>query len=95
MLIRCADGSFVEGVIQRLEGGLLWVAVAGVDDEVEFVLIDREWVSESGRAVTFEFPAKVSTELFEIVGAGEDGKCAAGGDCVLRRMWSEGSLPIN
>jgi hypothetical protein len=95
MLIRYADGSFVEGMIQRLEGALLWVAVAGLDTEVEFVLVDREWLSESGSAVTFEFPMKVSTELFDIVVSDEDGRCAAGGDCVLRRMWTGGAAPAN
>jgi hypothetical protein len=95
MLIRYPDGSFVEGMIQRLEGGLLWVSVAGLDREVEFVLVDREWVSESGSAVRFEFPVKVSTELFDIVASDEDGKCAAGGDCVLRRMWSGDCSPAN
>jgi hypothetical protein len=95
MLIRYADGSFVEGMIQRLEGGILWVTAAGLDREVEFLLIDREWVSESGSTVTFEFPVRVSTEIFDIVGADEDGRCAAGGDCVLRRMWSGGCSPAN
>jgi hypothetical protein len=95
MLIRYADGSFVEGIIQRLEGGLLWVAVAGLDNDVEFVLVDSEWVSGSGSPVKFEFPVRVSTELFDIVVSDEDGKCAAGGDCVLRRMWSGGSSPAN
>lgn len=95
MLIRYPDGSFVEGMIQRLEAGLLWVTVAGLDREVEFLLVDREWVSESGSAVTFEFPVKVSTELFDIVATDEDGRCAAGGDCVLRRVWSGGCSPAN
>jgi hypothetical protein len=95
MLIRYPDGSFVEGIIQKLQGGLLWVAVAGLDNEVEFVLVDREWVSASGSIVTFEFPVKVSSELFDIVVSEEDGKCAAGGDCVLRKMWSEGCPPAN
>jgi len=94
MLIRYADGSFVEGTIQRIDGGLLWVSVDGLDNTVEFVLVDREWVSESGSAVTFEFPVKVSTELFDIIVSDEEGKCAAGGDCVLRRMWT-GSSPAN
>jgi hypothetical protein len=95
MLIRYSDDSFVEGMIQRLEGDRLWVTVAGLESEVEFILIDGEWVSESGKAVTFEFPVKVSMELIDIVVADEDGRCAAGGDCVLRRMWSGECSPPN
>jgi hypothetical protein len=94
MLIRYADGSYVDGMIQSLDGGRLWVAAAGLDQDVEFTLVGREWVSASGNPVTFEFPVRVSSELFHIAGSQQDGNCAAGGDCVLRRM-CEGNAPPN
>ena len=98
MVIRYSDGSFIDGVIHRLEGGTLRAAVTGLDDAVEFRLIRDEWVSESGNAVTFEFPISIRAELLDILpaaGAEGVGHCAVGGDCLLRRMSSMGSGPLN
>jgi hypothetical protein len=94
MVIRYADGSYVDGVIHKLEGGTLRAVVAGLDDAVEFTLVRDEWISESGNAVTFEFPLKSGVRLLDIMPAmiGEGaGHCAAGGDCVLRRASNPGS----
>ena len=39
MVIRYSDGSYVEGVIHRLEGATVRAAVAGLDDAVEYRLM--------------------------------------------------------
>jgi hypothetical protein len=98
MLIRYSDGSFIDGVIHRLEGGTLRAAVTGLEDAVEFRLIRDEWVSESGNAVTFEFPVTIRAELIDILpaaGSGGVGHCAVGGDCLLRRMSNTSTGPLN
>jgi hypothetical protein len=86
MIIRYSDGSCVEGVIHRLESGTLRATVAGIDDAVEYILLEDGWTSETGDDVTFEFTLQREVEvLMEMMGASEP-RCAAGGDCVLRRM---------
>src|SRR5664279_2924036 len=85
MIIRYADGSYVEGVIHRLECGTLRATVAGIDDAVEDILFEDGWTSATGDDVTFEFTLQREVDvLMGIIGARESG-CAAGGDCVLRR----------
>ena len=86
MIIRYADGSYVEGVIHRLECGTLRATVAGIDDAVEYILFEDGWTSETGDDVTFEFTLQREVDvLMGMMGASEP-RCAAGGDCVLRRM---------
>ena len=92
MIIRYSDGSRVEGVVHRLERGTLRATVAGIDDVVEFILFEDGWTSEMGEGVTFEFT--VQREVDVMMGAGESG-CAAGGDCVLRRMPGTGPVLVN
>jgi hypothetical protein len=98
MVIRYFDGSYVEGVINRLEGRTVRAVVAGVDDAVEYTLIQDKWTSESGVVVTFEFPAEKVTDLFRhmpVMLAEREGHCAAGGDCALRRISGSGAGPVN
>lgn len=95
MLIRYSDGSFVEAIIHRLQGGCIRAAIPDADDEVEYRLINDEWFSESGLAVTFEFAERLPAELLLISSANLNhmsGGCAAGGDCVLRRISPPGAL---
>ena len=98
MVIRYSDGSYIDGVIHRLEGSVLRAEVAGRDDAVEFRLVRDQWISESGNAVTFEFPLRIRAELFEIappIDSDGFGHCAVGGDCLLRRMSGTGDSPLN
>ena len=98
MVIRYSDGSYVEGVIHRLEGATVRAAVAGIDDAVGYTLIHDKWVSETGLVVTFEFPMEIGIDLFRIMPPmiGErDPRCAAGGDCVLRRTSGSCAGPVN
>jgi hypothetical protein len=93
MIIRYSDGSYVEGVIHKLECGILRATVAGIDDAVEYTLFEDRWTSETGDDVTFEFTVQREVDLMMgMMGAGGLG-CAAGGECVLRRM-PGGSGPI-
>ena len=91
MVIRYSDGSYVEGVIHRLQGGTVRAVVAGVDDALEYRLIREQWTSEMGVVVTFEFTLDLEKKmnLFQnipvLIGESE-ARCAAGGECVLRRM---------
>lgn len=95
MIIRYADGSYVEGVIHRLECGTLRATVAGIDDAVEYILFEDGWISETGDDVTFEFILQREVDVVTgMMGAGRPG-CAAGGDCVLRRMPGSGPTPVN
>jgi hypothetical protein len=95
MIIRYADGSYVEGVIHRLECGTLRATVAGIDDAVEYILFEDGWTSETGDDVTFEFILQREVDVVTgMMGAGRPG-CAAGGDCVLRRMPGSGPIPVN
>ena len=92
MIIRYSDGSRVEGVVHRLERGTLRATVAGIDDVVDFILFEDGWTSEMGEGVTFEF--RMQREVDVMMGAGES-ECAAGGDCVLRRMPGTGPVLVN
>ncbi|HXB68607.1 MAG TPA: hypothetical protein VNY05_10205 [Candidatus Acidoferrales bacterium] len=107
MVIRYSDGSYVQGVIHRLQGGTVRAAVAGVDDAIEYRLIRDQWTSEMGVVVTFEFilDLEKGLDLFQVapVMIGEveasreleGARCAAGGDCVLRRMSGSGMGRVN
>ena len=98
MVIRYSDGSYAEGVIHRLEGATVRAAVAGLDDAVEYTLMQDQWISEMGLVVTFEFPIVKGKDLFQVMppmmGQQEAG-CAAGGDCVLRRTSGSCAVPVN
>ena len=86
IVIRYSDGSCVEGVIHRLECGTLRATVAGIDDAVEYTLFEDGWTSEMGDDVTFEFTLQREVDvMMGMMGAGEP-ECAAGGNCVLRRI---------
>jgi hypothetical protein len=99
MIIRYSDGSYAHGVICSLTGATLGAAVAGVDEAVEFRLLRGAWTTGRGLVVTFEFPHEAAAELLRTMGAmnlgEEEGDCAAGGDCVLRRMADPGGRPVN
>ena len=62
---------------------------------MEYILFEDGWTSETGDDVTFEFtlPKEVDV-LLGLVGMGAPG-CAAGGDCVLRRMPGTGPVLVN
>ena len=98
MVIRYRDGSYVEGVFQKLEGTTVCAAVAGIDRLAEYTLIHDQWTSKTGFVVTFEFPVKDRVDHSRILPAlralGE-GECAAGGDCALRRMSGGGEELVN
>jgi hypothetical protein len=95
MIILYSDGSYVEGVIHKLERGILRATVAGIDDAVEFILSADGWTSETGDDVTFEFTLQREVDVaMGMMGAGEPG-CAAGGDCILRRMPGSGPVLVN
>ena len=95
MIIRYSDGSYVEGVIHRLEHGSLRATVAGIDDAVEYTLFDDGWISEHGDDVTFEFTVHREVNvMLGMMGTGEP-RCAAGGDCVLRRIPGSGPVLVN
>ena len=96
MIIRYPDGSYVEGVIQRLERGTLRATLAGVDDAVEYTLIEDGWTSEMGEGVTFEFTMHREVDCW--LGMIEEGTpvCAAGGgECVLRQMPGSDGVRVN
>jgi hypothetical protein len=100
MIIRYTDGSYAHGVIHRLVGGTIRAAVAGVEDAIEYTLIRGAWTSDNGIVVTFEFPFESEMALLPIMPAmrfiERQAHCAAGGDCVLRRMsTSSGNEPVN
>ena len=83
-----------------LTGGTLGASVAGVDETVEFRLIRGAWTTGRGLVVTFEFPHEAAAELLRTMAAmnlgEEEGECAVGGDCVLRRMSvAGGGEPVN
>jgi hypothetical protein len=92
MIIRYSDGSWVEGLLHRLERGTLRATVVGIDDAVEYTLFEDGWISELGDDVTFEFT--VQREMDVMMGAGEPG-CAAGGNCILRRIPGTGPVLVN
>jgi hypothetical protein len=95
MIIRYENGSKAHAVIYRLTGGNLRAAVEGIDDPVDFRLIRGKWISNSGAGVTFEFPIEIGMEfietLTELAQREEEGHCAMGGDCLIRRMGIPGS----
>jgi hypothetical protein len=98
MVIRYADGSYVEGVIYRLEGATMRAAIAGIDDAVEYTLIHDQWISETGLTVTLEFPIEIGMDLFQVMPrttADREARCAAGGDCVLWRTSGTCAGPVN
>jgi hypothetical protein len=90
MIIRYENGSKAHAVIYRLIGGGLRAAVEGIDDPVDFRLIGGKWISNSGTGVTFEFSIEIGTEfldtLTDLAGSEEDGHCAMGGECLIRRI---------
>jgi hypothetical protein len=94
MFIRYPDGSYVEGAIHRIEGSTVRATVGGVDDAIEYTLIQNGWTSQSGVVVTFEFTPGRGLDLFQIAPAKiveAAAECAAGGDCALRRISDSGS----
>ena len=98
MVIRYSDGSYVEGVIHRLEGATVRAAIAGIDDAVEYTLIQDKWISEMGLVVTFEFPIEKGMDLCQIMPrmvCQPEAGCAAGGDCVLRRTSRSCASTVN
>ena len=95
MIIRYSDGSRVEGLIHRLERGILRATVAGLDDAVEYTLFEDGWTSEMGDGVTFEFTAQREVDLLLATMGAEAQECAAGGGCVLRRMPGSGPVLVN
>jgi hypothetical protein len=98
MVIRYSDGSYVEGVLHRLEGATVRAAVAGIDDAVEYTLMQDQWISETGLVVTFEFPNEKAKNLFQMaprMTSAREAGCAAGGDCVLRRTSGSCAGPVN
>jgi hypothetical protein len=98
MFIRYSDGSYVEGVIHRLDGATLRAAVAGIDDAIEYTFMQDKWISETGLVVTFEFPIENGTDLFRIMPrtiCQPEAGCAAGGDCVLRRTSRSCASTVN
>ena len=78
MIVRYEDGSTAHAVIYRLTGSRLRAAVEGAD----------------GAGVTFEFPIEIGMEflqtLTDLALSEEQGHCAMGGDCVIRRMAEPG-----
>jgi hypothetical protein len=95
MIIRYFDGSRVEGVIHRLERGTLRATVAGIDDAVEFILFEDGWTSETGDDVTFEFTSQKEVDVTMGMMAEGKPRCAAGGDCILRRIPGTGPVLVN
>lgn len=98
MLIRYPDGSYAEGAIHRLEGNTLRTTVAGVDDAVEYTLVQNGWTSKTGVVVTFDFTSARGMDLFQVETARLDEGvpgCAAGGDCALRRISDSGAGLVN
>ena len=95
MIIRFEDGSRAHAVLYRLVGGSLRAAVEGTDGPVDFKLVRGKWVSDRGAGVTFEFPIEIGMEflqtLTDLARSGEEGHCAVGGDCVLRRIPESGN----
>jgi hypothetical protein len=95
MVICYEDGSRAHAVIYRLRAGNLRAAVEGTDDPVDFRLIRGKWISNSGAGVTFEFPIEIGMEFIEtlkdLAVSEEQGHCAVGGDCLVRRMADAGN----
>jgi hypothetical protein len=96
MVIRYPDGSYVDGIIRRLEGGTVRAAIAGIDDAVDYTLIQDNWTSEMGLVVTFEFPIEMDRfQFMQRMNGEREAGCAAGGDCVLRRTSGSCAGPVN
>ncbi len=95
MIIRYSDGSHLEGVLHKLERGTLRATVAGVDDAVEYTLVEEGWTSERGDGVTFEFIAQRGVDLLLGMIGAEEPRCAAGGDCLFRRRPDSVPVPVN
>jgi hypothetical protein len=94
MIIRYSDSSTAHAVLYRLTGDTMRAAVEGADDAAEFKLICGAWTSDQGVVVSFEFPLETSMDPFENIPVMHFGEaqahCAAGGNCVLRRMAAAG-----
>ena len=94
MIVRYEDGSTAHAVIYRLIGSNLRAAVEGADGPVDFKLIRGRWFTDAGAGVTFEFPIEIGMEflqtLTDLALSEEQGHCAMGGDCVIRRMAEPG-----
>jgi hypothetical protein len=86
MIVRYADGTCGEAVIHKLERGTMRATVVGAEDAVEFTLVGDRWTSEWGDGVTFEFGAPAQTSFLLVSTGTGEATCAAGGDCLLRRM---------
>ena len=90
MIVRYEDGSMAHAVIYRLIGTNLRAAVEGSENPVDFKLLRGKWISDRGTNVTFEFPIEIGMEFLQTVTdlalSEERGRCALGGDCVIRRM---------
>ena len=98
MVIRYVDGSYVEGAIRQLDGDTVRIAIAGIDHTVEYQFIQGRWTSRTGVQVTFEFPREQAIDLIRRLPPakrGEEGQCAAGGDCALRRLSGLDAGPVN
>ena len=54
MILRCATGLRLSGVVLATGDGLLRIAVERQDDAVELRLIGYQWTSEDGMAVEVE-----------------------------------------
>ena len=95
MIIRYDNGSTAHAVIYRLIGANLRAAVEGSEAPVDFKLIRGKWISDSGAGVTFEFPVQIGMEflqtLTDLALGEEQGHCALGGACVIRRMADSGN----
>jgi hypothetical protein len=59
--IRYSDGMCVKAVIVTFESERL-AHVAGLQDLIAFRLVQGDWISESGRVASFEFPDAPDTD---------------------------------
>jgi hypothetical protein len=87
MIIRYSDGSSVECAMHRLEGGIVRAEIAGIEDAVAYTLIQGKWISETGLAVTFEFPLDTGRDRSRSMPLNvceQESRCATGGDCLFR-----------
>jgi hypothetical protein len=64
MLVRNARGATQAGVILKLSGDMMRVALKDSDDVEEYRLVNQTWVSTQCEPVTFEFPLGI----FEAIG---------------------------
>ena len=64
--IRYKDGICVSAVIVTLDCERL-AHVAGLQEMIAFRLVQGEWISESGKVVSFEFPEESGAGIAEPV----------------------------